>query len=377
MTTNLRTKLSLIDEYLLNDKLDIEAGRAVVISYDGETIFSKGFGKARLTGNVTDITTDTIMSIQSISKSFAATCIMSLVEKGLIQIEDPVVKYLPYFKLANKEVSDSITVKQLLSHTSGLGMYPIANMACTNRKEFPIFEKMYKDYHITKEMVAQIQKREDITKSFSNVELTYAPSNGWNYCSDAYAIIGDIIDKVAGEPWENYAQKHIFEPLQMTRTTLDPTVAMNDKNSARYYTMNVHSVKSYGQPNPELPIVEAPFPSNPIASPIGFIYSTANDLTKYMTSQMGIGKYMILTNQSLQTMHSTVKEIDNKIGYGLGWFTRTFKDEIEIIEHGGGYVGVNSHILMVPKKKISIAVLSNYDKFQSQEVATRILEYLI
>lgn len=374
MLHRLRKKISEFEAFIkeLQEQNKI-VGLSVAFVYDDNIIYHKGFGKSRLNPE-REITSDTIMSIQSITKSFAATSIMQLVERGLIELVDPIAKYLPYFQTSNKVASDSITVKQLLSHTAGFpNNVDIANLICPNRREFKDNEWQEKiEKH--EATLDSINSLEDITRYFSYVDLDYRPGKGWEYCTDAYSIVGDLFEKISGKPWAEYIEDKIFKPIGMDRTTLNPTKAMNDEDSSRYYLSKDNHIE------------EVPFPTNPIAAPIGFIYSTAKDMAKYLAAHMEYGYSPILKSRSIADMQNPIgkvskklhKKFDNlkEISYGLGWFIGKYKD-LKIVEHSGGYHGVKTHASMVPCRKLGIVALSNYEETNPIHICRKAIDIFL
>ena len=221
-------KLNLITDYIneiINNQQGV--GLSVAIVKDSDIIYSKGFGYSQIQPVNRPIDGDTVMSIQSISKNFMALSIMQLVEKNLISLDHTVVKYLPYFRTKNKEHSDTITIRHLLSHTAGFpSNLGIANMIAPNVKEIfsdtpTEFQEALDYYNLTEEEIRIIQTRDDITKWFKKVELEYPVGKGWNYCTDAYVILADLFEKVTGCNWETYLRDEILTPLNMNRTTND------------------------------------------------------------------------------------------------------------------------------------------------------------
>lgn len=367
---------------ILHHTYNSEVGVMVYVFSNDEVIYEKGFGKSRLDTNQA-LTSNTMMSIQSISKSFAAASVMYLVERGLIDLRKPVIDYLPYFRTADKKKSDLITVKQLLSHTAGFpDDVAIANAVCSNRNDFPVIKKWIKDGLIkqvySEEGLSKFKKMEDITKYFSTVDLAYPTGEGWIYCTDAYVIVGDLFEKVSGEKWDHFVQQNIFDQLEMKRTTLLPEVVLKDRDSARYYTSKSDQVTWSKKYSDEPVLVDTPFPSNLIAAPIGFIYSTAKDLSKYLKAIMN-GSFLV-SDGGLGEMFCPIGKMNGEkykdTYYGLGWMSRHVNGH-RYVEHSGGYWGVNTHVCMVPDHKIGAIVLSNFDGTPSKDIADIALEIIL
>ncbi|MEK3981675.1 serine hydrolase domain-containing protein [Psychrobacillus sp. FSL K6-2836] len=368
-------KLSLITDYI-NEIINIEqgVGLSVGIVKDSDIIYSKGFGYSQLQPVKRPIDGDTLMSIQSISKNFMAVSIMQLVEKNLISLDHPVVKHLPYFRTKYKEHSDTITIRQLLSHTAGFpSNLGIANMIAPNVKEIfsdtpTEFQEALDYYNLTEEEIRTIQTRDDITKWFKKVELEYPVGQGWNYCTDAYVILADLFEKITGSNWENCLKDEILTPLKMNRTTNDSRIVEMDMNSARYYL---------GQGR-----IETPFPKNSTSAPIGYLYSTANDLGKYMLFHLNTHSKILQPNlvEEMQNAIHLVSEewrFESDIrSYGLAWFIDKYRG-LRIVEHGGGQLAVRSLMSIVPELNLGVVILLNFDGTIHHDICKKIIDIFI
>lgn len=368
-------KLNLITDYI-NEMMNNQqgVGLSVAIVKDADIIYSKGFGHSRIQPVNQPIDGDTVMSIQSISKNFMALSIMQLVEKSLISLDRPVVNYLPYFRTKNKEQSDTITIRHLLSHTAGFPAdLGIANMIAPNIKEIfsdtpTEFQEALDDYNLTEEEIKSIQTRDDVTKWFKKVGLEYPVGMGWNYCTDAYVILADLFEKATGYNWETYLRDEILTPLNMNRTTSDSHIVEKDNNSARYYL---------GKDK-----VETPFPKNQISAPIGYMYSTANDLGKYIQFHLE-KESKILRSDLIEEMQNPVHLVSEEWrfgsdvrSYGLAWFTDIYREH-RIVEHGGGQLAVRSLMTMVPELNLGVVVLLNFDGTIHHDICKKIIDVFI
>ena len=303
-----------------------------------------------------------------------ALSIMKLVEKNLISLDHPVLKYLPYFKTINKEQSDTITIRHLLSHTAGFpSNLGIANMIAPNVKEIfsdtpTEFQEALDYYNLTEDELRNIQTRDDITKWFKRVELEYPVGQGWNYCTDTYVILADLFEKVTGFNWELCLKDQILTPLNMNRTTNDSQIVKKDKNSARYYL---------GQDR-----IETPFPINSISAPIGYLYSTANDIGKYMLFHLNKSSKILkrdLVEEMQKPIHLVSEEwrFESDIrSYGLAWFTDKYRG-LKIVEHGGGQLAVRSLMSIVPELNLGIVVLLNFDGTIHHDICKKAIDIFI
>ncbi len=370
-----KDKLNQITEYI-NEMMNNQqgAGLSVAIVKDSRTIYSKGFGSSKIQAVKQPIDGDTWMSIQSISKNFMALSIMQLVEKNLISLDHPVVEYLPYFRTKNKQQSDTITIRHVLSHTAGFpSNLGIANMIAPNVREIfsdtpTEYQEALDYYNLTEKEIRSIKTREDLTKWFEKVELEYPVGMGWNYCTDAYVILADLFEKVTGSNWEANLKDEILTPLNMKRTTSDSRIVEEDKNSARYYL---------GEDK-----IETPFPKNAISAPIGYLYSTANDLGEYLKFHLENDSAVLrsgLKEEMQHPIHLVSEEwrFGSEVrSYGLAWFTDIYRG-LKIIEHGGGQLAVRSLMTMVPELNLGVVVLLNFDGTIHHDICEKIIDVFI
>ncbi|WP_421383430.1 serine hydrolase domain-containing protein [Bacillus salacetis] len=367
--------LNQITNYI-NEILQDQQGTGLSVSIvkDKDIIYSKGFGHSRIQPDMKPINGDTMMSIQSISKNFMALSIMQLAGKGLIALDDPVVQHLPYFRTRDKQQSDTITIRHLLTHTAGFpSELGIANMIAPNVREIfsdtpTEFQEALDYYQLTEEEIDRIESREDITRWFQKVELEYPVGQGWNYCTDSYVILADLFEKVSGSQWETHLKEEILTPLNMNRTTSNPDRVQQDKNSARYYLGKER--------------VETPFPKNPISAPIGYLYSTANDLANYLAFHLNKEPEILSSGliEEMQTPFHLVSEEwqfgSDVRSYGLAWFTDKHKGH-RIVEHGGGQMAVRSLMTILPELELGVVVLLNFDGTAHHDICDKIIDLFI
>ncbi len=371
MNQSITSKLDSISDYIKQIMIDQDGvGLSVAIVKGADTIYSKGFGYSRIQPGI-PIDGDTVMSIQSISKNFMALSIMQMVEKNMVSLDDPVVQHLPYFRTKDKLQSDVITIRHILSHTAGFPSdLGIGNMTAPNVREIfsdtpTEFQEALDHYNLTEEEINSVKTREDITSWFEKVELEYPIGQGWNYCTDAYVILGDLFEKVTGVKWETHLEDEILAPLKMDRTMSDPNEVERDANSARYYL---------GKDK-----IETPFPKNKLSAPIGYLYSSANDLAKYLSFHLTKQPDILsseLVAEMQQPVHLVSEEwrFGSKVrSYGLAWFTDRYKG-LGIVEHGGGQMAVRSLISIIPELNLGVVVLLNFDGTAHHDSCDKIID---
>jgi len=281
------------------------------------------------------MTKDTLFRIASMTKPVTAIGVMLLVEEGKLSVEDPVEKHLPEFRgqmlvaartkdsLALKRAPRPITVRDLLTHTSGLGKYPPGLADIYFRRNYTLAEGV---------MAASQQP------------LEFEPGSKWAYCNSGIDTLGRIIEVVSGKPYEAFLQERIFGPLGMSDTTFYP----NESQWRRVASLHeVKQGKLCVTPGKLLgPPQGARFPI-----PAGGLYSTGADLATLYQMMLHRGRHagrQILSEQSVQAMTSVqtgelTAGFVNGMGYGFGW--GVVRQPVGVTEmlspgtfgHGGAY----------------------------------------
>lgn len=285
-------------------------GLAVAIVSGTSTIYLKGFGKANESG--AKVTEKTAFFIGSSSKSFTAMAIMQLAEAKALDIDDPVINYLPDFKGVKN--ADEVTIRQLLNHTSGFSTYE--GMKIFNREAEESLSQLCENLH--------------------NIRLSRKPGASYEYSNINYVILGSIIEAVSGMTYENYIVNKIFKPLDMKRSFADYRKALN-------YGLE----KGY---QPVLGFVrQTEFEFHPEIIPAGYIVSCAEDMSKYLIAQLNGG---ILSMDGLSMLHTKSSKTSDH--YGLGWF-----DYGELVHHGGSAENYHANMMLLPSRGLGIAILYN------------------
>jgi CubicO group peptidase (beta-lactamase class C family) len=288
-----------LEQYLRSSNF---SGTAL-IKKDGKFLINRGFGLQDKNGN-TPNTINTQYLIGSITKSFVSTAFMQLEEKGLVKVNDPVSKYIPSFPYGK-----TITIYDLLTHSSGI---PLRNE--TSAQMTP------------EQLVNSIGKH---TKY-----LMFKPGNGWYYNDANYCLVGYIVEKVSGEPLDQYIQEHILNPANMTNSGFGNSFYQSADHSTGYKQINGVWIK---------PVV----PSFTQLYGCGDIYVTAEDMMKF-DEAINTGKLISAKSRDLiftPKFHS----------YGMGWYiTNQF-----VFSHGvvPGWNGINSYS---PENNEYVILLSNY-----------------
>jgi len=314
-------------------------GIVVGVVSDQDLVWGSGFGFADIKAKV-PMTPVTKFRMASHSKMFTAIAIMQLREEGKLRLDDPVAKYLPWFK-ANPAGDDDgpITIEQLLSHSSGLQRE--AGDHWTSY-EFPTADelrRLYVDRH-----------------------AAFAPSVRWKYSNLAYAVAGMIIEQVSGERWADYVDRNIFKPLRMESSSVDQNVP--------------GLAVPYGRRMPDgsrevLPFVDA----RGMAAATG-VTSNLEDMAKFVSAQFRRGPRggaQVVSTGSLREMHRVRSVEENwTSGTGLGFDISRIKDRT-YVGHGGGYPGNTTQTLIQLDDKVGVIVLTNTNDSNPSDIARQLM----
>ena len=268
----------------------------VEVSYRGETVFAYARGEG--------VTTDTLFYIGSISKSFTALAIMQLVESGSIDLDSPVSRYLPEFR-----VSEQITVRHLLNQVSGM----------TDLDYIPAlpWEATF----------------DDLIADMNTMSLRHVPGTTFAYFNQNYSLLGAMVEKVSGQAYETYVQERILNPLGLERTYLRGEVDVTGHLSA--FTMSVPRYE--------------PFPQYDL--PGGYISSSISDLVKYLNMMATQDAKLGVSRAGLELMMQTDP-------YGMGWMWGTIAGR-PAVHHGGSLPGYVANSVMLTEDGYNIALMTN------------------
>lgn len=290
-------------------------GVSVAVVRNGQMVLAKGYGLANVEHQVV-VKPETIFQSASVGKQFTATAVMMLVEEGKIGLDEKISKYLG-------EVPDSwknITVRHLLTHTSGLTGYP---------RDFD-FRRDYTE--------------DELLKMAKAAPTVFQPGEKWQYSNLGYVTLGILIGKVTGKFYGDFLQERIFKPLGMTTARIINEADIVP-NRAAGYNLVKGELKNQEWVSPTL---------NTTAD--GSLYLTALDMAKWDAALYG---EKLLKKASLEQMWTPVKLNNGKTSpYGFGWaFGKV--NEHRIIEHSGSWQGFRSFIARYVDDKLTVIVFAN------------------
>ncbi|WP_026135414.1 serine hydrolase domain-containing protein [Nafulsella turpanensis] len=296
-------------------------GMVVAIAKNGQPVFSRAYGKADVEIDA-DASLETVFGIASVTKQFTAAAILRLVEEGRLSLSDPITKYLPDYPVQGHQVS----IHHLLSHTSGIGDYRFRNEA------LPDWYRLDLSY-------------EKMVELWGHQPFDFKPGEGFGYSNMGYYLLGQIIERVTGIKWVEYAGPALLQPLGLQHTLF---------NEARRVIPN----RAEGYLHDGNKLINLPFRSIHLFSAGGGLSSTTGDLLRW-THLLYQGK--VVSPESLQQMTSpTVLTNGDTVGYGYGLYVSELGAHRKIY-HGGTF-GFGAFLSHYPEEGLSIGILSNSSK---------------
>ena len=304
-------------------------GFSIAVVENNRIAYAVAFGVRNVSRRDDPITTRSLFHMASITKTFVATSIMQLVEQGKIDLDAPVVKYLPYFRMADERYK-IITVRKMVTHTSGM----------PDVDDYEWDKPQYDDAAL-----------ERYVRRLTNLKLVFAPGEKFRYSNMAFEILGDVIAKVSGESFDDYVQRHILTPLAMKDSTL--LVKQADPKLLAWG----HELDENGNPFPS-----KVYPYNRIHSPSSDLHSNALDMARYAIANMNLGELdgkRILKASTYDLMWKPSGELDGKPApTGISWFVGEYHGNKQV-SHGGGDTGFRTGLTLLPEKKIAVVWMTN------------------
>jgi len=312
-------------------------GMSIGIVKDDSMVFAKGYG-------VRDVTTKepvdehTLFAIASNSKSFTSASLAVLVDEGKLKWDDKVVDFLPYFKLYDPYVTQSMTIRDLLSHRSGL-------------KTFSGDLIWYGSSH----------SREEVIRRARFLKPNYSYRTEFGYSNIMYLAAGEIIPKIENKSWDDFVKARFFEPLGMTRTI----TSVKDVKSMDNIAMPHNNIDGVN--------INIGYLDWDNIGPAGSIISSARDMSQWLKLHLNDGllnKEAIISEEQIREMRHP--HVNKRVGagseslwptkhfsaYGLGWDLFDYNG-YKVVTHGGGYDGMISQTVMVPELNLGFVVLTN------------------
>lgn len=323
-------------------------GLSVALVYDQDVVYAKGFGFADLDSR-SPATKGTLYRIASITKLFTATAILQLRDQGKLQLDDPIERYLSWYRIRNRfPNAPPVTIRHLLTHTSGL----------PREAAFPYWT----DY--------KFPTRNDLIKALEQQESIFPTETRLKYSNLAYALLGEIVGEVSGIPYSEYVTRNILNPLGMVSTMV------HFQDAHRKLLATGYSRRLENGERKEMPFLNA---KGLVAA--ANMTSNVEDLARFASLQFRSG-HVVFGSQILKG--TTLREMqrvhwlnpDWESGWGLG-FSVWKQDQRTIVGHAGWVNGYRSHLAFLPDEKIAVIVLANADDADAGYFARQILSTML
>ncbi len=311
-------------------------GIAVAVVKDGQVVHSQGYG-IRSVASKEVVDENTLFGIASNSKAFTAAALAILVDQKKLDWDDKVIQYIPEFKMYNNYVTEEFTIRDLLTHRSGLGLGAGDLMIWPDGHNFT-----------PQDIIANIQ----YLKPVSGFRAQY------DYDNLLYIIAGIVIERISQQSWAEFVEQKIMYPIGMTASAGNWNRLKNQQNA----------IAPHVPINGKLTIV--PRYTNTILDAAGGIYSNITDLSKWIQLQLNEGQFeeqVLFSKTAQREMWTPQTWIPNKTAapyfslfnaYGLGWQLTDVTGTLQV-SHTGGLEGIVTQITLLPQQKLGIIVLTN------------------
>ncbi|OYD09092.1 serine hydrolase domain-containing protein [Paludifilum halophilum] len=313
-------------------------GMAVVVVRDDQVDYKKGFGYADRRAQ-RPVTPSTLFEIGSTTKAFTGLAVLQLEKQGLIRLQDPVSRYLPWFHLHYKGKKQPITIEQLLHHTSGIPFESIGRIPAGSGED----------------------ALENTVRTLVGGELKHPPGKKYHYATINYDVLGLIIQQVTGQPYETYMRKQVIQPLGLRHTYVGRQDGGYREPLAQGYKIGFLGPRLYKAPT---------YRGN---TPAGYIITNADDVAQWLKVQLKTERTKIdqkLIDDSHRPDRS-VRPSDDGAFYGAGWMVRP-GDNGELF-HGGSNPNYSSFFIVRPEDRMAVGILANLNSAHAHSAAREIM----
>jgi CubicO group peptidase (beta-lactamase class C family) len=328
-----------LDDYVRRVMRDWEApGIAVAVVKDDRVVLARGWGVRELGGSI-PVDDETIFAIASTSKAFTAAALGMLVDAGRLHWDDRVIDHLPDFRLFDPYVTREMTVRDLLSHRSGL-----------RRGDLLWYASPF--------------ERDEVIHRLRELRPSWSFRARYGYQNIMFTTAGEIVEAVTDTTWDQFVSRRIFDPLGMLHST----------TSIRELDGRTNVATPHGRIDGE--VMPIPWRNFDNLGGAGAINSSAADLAQWMRLQLSEGTYQgtcLLSDSVIKEMHTPQTVVrrsaqDEEMfpeshfaAYGLGWRLMDYRGRL-IVRHGGALDGMRTHVLLVPKEELGVVAIANVNE---------------
>jgi CubicO group peptidase (beta-lactamase class C family) len=346
------TDIAAIREYIEAARQDWRVpGIAVAVVQNDSLVMAEGFGVSHiLTGERVDA--NTVFAIASNSKAFTATAIGLLVQEGKLSWDDPIINFLPDFRMYDPLATRKVTLRHMLAHKSGLGLWA-GDLNWFNASV----------------------PREEIIRKIRYLKPVYDLGTGYAYSNLGFLTAGQVIPAVTDTSWDNFIVERFFKPLGMKRSNTSIRFLKDMDNVATPHLLHDGELLPYVYDN-----VDG-------AGPAAGINSTARDLGQWLRLQLAYGHWqgrqmvdssiifatrrpqnlLTFSRKSLKFHHAS-----HLISFGLGWIVKDYHGRLMVL-HGGALTGMFSQVAFVPEEQLGVVVLTNLEDHNLQNALAHYL----
>ena len=300
-------------------------GLSLVIVKDDRVVYMKGLGYRDFERKV-PVTPDTLFAIGSSTKAFTAMLVAMGADEGKISLDDSPKKFLPYFKLQDPEADAKITVRDLLSHRSGLNRTDLA-------------------------WITGVLNREEVIRVAAQAKPTAKLREKWQYQNVMYSAAGECVAKAENSTWESLIRERIFKPLGMRASNLNVPDTLRSPDYSLGYNYDEDTKETRRLPMRDFPQVAA----------AGAINSNARDMAQWLRLMLGGGVFAgkrLVSEGSFAELVKPQMKIGGNVNYGLGWMLREWHGH-KVAEHGGNIDGFNAQVALMPDQHLGFVMLTN------------------
>ena len=334
-----------IDAYIEGQmrRLNIPGVSLAIVEGD-KIVHLRGFGRARPGGEAPS--PETPFFIGSLTKSFTALAVMQLVEAGKVELDAPVQRYLPWFRVADPQASAQMTVRHLLNQTSSLPLAP--------------------GWQSLADFDNSPGSTERQARALSTLKLVRPVGSAFEYCNVNYNLLGLVIEAASGESYADYIQNHIFDPLEMSHSYTSKTAAKQDGLAVGHRSW-------FGIP---IAVPDLPVPSGSL--PAGQLISSAEDMGRYLIAYLNEGRYgeaQILSPEGIAELHRPAVDAISwgvQTGhYGMGWYIEE-QGQTRIDWHSGMVPDFYTYMALLPEQKKGVVLLVNANHITGELTLTEV-----
>ncbi|MBK7932908.1 MAG: beta-lactamase family protein [Acidobacteria bacterium] len=300
-------------------------GMSLVIVKDDKVIYMKGLGYKDFENKIA-VTPDTQFAIGSATKAFTALSVLMTADEGKLSLTDSPKKLLPYFKMYDPDTDKNITIRDLMSHSSGLNRTDLA-------------------------MITGKLNRAELIQVAAQAKPTAKLREKFQYQNIMFTAAGELVTQAQRTPWEKFVPKRIFKPLGMNNSNMSMKQMEKAKDHSFGYSYNFDTKETRKMPFRDIDEV----------APAGSINSSARDMAEWIRFVMNGGTVngkRLVSEAGFAEWIKPQMKMSPAMDYGLGWFLQKWNGHT-VVQHGGNIDGFNSLVAMIPEKKIGFVMLTN------------------